>query len=463
MFFQRLKTPGLGHNAYLLGCGDGLAVVIDPRRDVDDYVRLAQNNDLSIAYVLETHRQEDFEFGSRTLAAMTGAQIVSGCHPLFGETDVKLADGEELQVGTTRFVALETPGHTPESMSWAVYVKDAGDQCWGVFTGDTLFVGDTGRTDLTDADNTGENAGTLYDSIHRRIAPLGDSTLLFPAHGAGSACGGNISERDDSTLGIEKGTNPAFRKSRLDFIAHKLAEKMARPPYFLHMEKVNLLPGRPLKWPSTYQMLQPREFQHRMKEGLVIDTRLPEAFASAHIPGAYNIWLRGLPAFAGWVANENTRIFLVAEGADAEEFAVMSLARIGIDSVEGILANGMDRWRNQGLPVESLATISAPETAHWMQQSRIHILDVRDEYEWHEKHIPGATHCYVGHLEDHLPLLPKDSDIVVHCNVGHRSGVAASILKRQGYTRIHNMLGGIVAWEKLDLPLERGGETKKAD
>lgn len=463
MFFQRLKTPGLGQNSYLLGCGDGLAVVIDPRRDVDDYVRLARNNDLSIAYVLETHRQEDFEFGSRTLAQMTGAQIVSGCHPLFGETDVKLADDEELQVGTTRFVALDTPGHTPESLCWAVYVKDAGDQCWGVFTGDTLFVGDTGRTDLTDAGKTGENAGILYDSIHRRIAPLGDPTLLFPAHGAGSACGGNISERDDSTLGIEKGTNPAFRKSRLDFIAHKLAEKMARPPYFLHMEKVNLLSGRPLKWPSTFQVLQPREFQHRMKEGLVIDTRLPEAFATAHIPGAYNIWLQGLPAFASWVADENTRIFLVADGPEAMELAVMSLARIGIDSVEGILANGMERWRNQGLPVESLATTSAQETAHRMQQGRIHILDVRDEYEWHEKHIPGATHCYVGHLEDQLPLLPKDSDIVVHCNVGHRSGVAASILKRHGYTRIHNMLGGITAWEKLDLPLERGGETKKAD
>jgi hypothetical protein len=132
-------------------------------------------------------------------------------------------------------------------MTYAVYVTDAGDKCWGVFTGDALFVGDTGRTDLPDPERTGDNAGILYDSIHRKIAPLGDHTLLFPAHGAGSACGGNISERDDSTLGIEKGTNPVFRKSRRDFVAHKLAEKMARPPYFLHMEKVNLLPGRPLK------------------------------------------------------------------------------------------------------------------------------------------------------------------------------------------------------------------------
>lgn len=460
MFFQRLKTPGLGHNSYVLGCGDGLAVVIDPRRDVDDYLRLARENNLSIAYVLETHRQEDFEFGSRTLAQATGARIVGGAHALFGEMDVKLEGDQELKVGTTRIVALVTPGHTPESMSYAVYVKDSGDKCWGVFTGDTLFVGDTGRTDLPDPDKTGDNAGILYDAIHRRIAPLGDHTLLFPAHGAGSACGGNISERDDSTLGIERATNAVFKKSRRDFVAHKLAVKMARPPYFEHMEKVNLLPGRPLKSPSGAQVLQPSEFQRRMKEGLVIDTRSPEAFAAAHIPGAYNIWLDGLPAFGGWIANENTRIFLVADGLKAMELAVMSLARIGIDTVAGILANGIEGWRDQGLPLESLATTNASETANWMQQGLVHVLDVRDDYEWDEKHIPGAVHCFVGYLEDKLPLLPKDSEIVVHCNVGHRSGLAASILKRNGFTHIHNMLGGITAWEKLGLPLDKSAQAK---
>jgi hydroxyacylglutathione hydrolase len=145
------------------------------------------------------------------------------------------------------------------------------------------------------------------------------------------------------------------------------------------------------------------------------------------------------------------------------ELAVLSLARIGIDTVEGILANGIESWRDQGLPMESIATTNAAETAGWMQQGRVHVLDVRDQYEWDEKHIPGAVHCYVGHLEDKLPLFPKDSEIVVHCNVGHRSGVAASILKRNGFTRIHNMLGGITAWEKLGLPLEKPGEAKKED
>jgi hydroxyacylglutathione hydrolase len=463
MFFQRLKTPGLGQNAYVLGCGEGLAVVIDPRRDIEEYLHLARENDLSIAYVLETHRQEDFEFGSAALAQMTGAKIVSGCHELFGQTDVKLKDEEELKVGTTRFVALETPGHTPESMSYAVYVKDSGEKCWGVFTGDALFVGDTGRTDLPDPEKTGENAGILYDSVHRKIAPLGDQTLLYPAHGSGSACGANISERDDSTLGIEKATNPVFKKSRREFVADKLAEKMARPPYFSHMEEVNLLPGRPFKWPPNVLVLQPKEFQKRMKEGLVIDTRSPEAFAGAHIPASYNIWLDGMTAFGGWVANENTRIFLVTDHPEAMGQAVKSLARIGIDSVEGVLISGLESWRDEGLPMETLATTSAAETANWMQQGRVHLLDVRDEYEWDEKHIPGAIHQYVGYLEEKLPLLPKDSEIVVHCNVGHRSGLAASILKRNGYSNVHNMLGGITAWENLGLPLDSSGEDKQAE
>lgn len=461
MFFRRVKTPGLGQNGYVLGCGQGLAVVIDPRRDVDEYLRLARENGLSIDYILETHRQEDFEFGSATLAEMTGAKIVSGCHELFGNTDIRLSDGEELEVGTTRFVALETPGHTPESVTYAVYVEDAGDECWGAFTGDALFVGDTGRTDLPDPQQAGKNAGILYDSIHAKIAPLGDQTLLYPAHGSGSACGGNISARDDSTLGIEKGTNLVFKVSRSEFVDHKVAEKMARPPYFRHMEEVNLLPGRPMPFPGTFHVLQPKEFQKRLNEGLVIDTRSPEAFAGAHIASSYNIWLDGVPAFGGWIANEDTPIFLVVDSPEAMEKAVISLARIGIDSVEGVLLSGIEAWREQGLPIEMLATTSALETANWMQQGRVHVLDVRDEYEWNEKHIPGAVHCFVGYLEENLPQLPKDSEIVVHCNVGHRSGVAVSILKRNGFERVHNMLGGIAAWEKLDLPLVKSDKANK--
>ncbi|GAC1413678.1 MAG: rhodanese-like domain-containing protein [Burkholderiaceae bacterium] len=455
MFFQRVKTKGLGHNAYILGCGEGLAVVVDPRRDIAEYLEHARDNDLSIAYCIETHRQEDFEFGSSSLAEITGAKILAGTHSLFGRVDVLVGDGDEFKVGTTRFVALATPGHTPESMCYSVYPEDSGDKCWGVFTGDTIFVGDTGRTDLSDPEKTAENSGVLYDSVHQKLAPLGDQTLILPAHGAGSACGGNISERDDSTLGIERATNPVFKKSRGEFVDQKMKERLPRPPYFSHMEVVNLEAGRLLPWPGGDRVLSPQQFQSCMKEGVVIDTRPPEAFAGAHIRGSYNIWLGGLSTFGGWIANERTKIFLIVDQPEKAPAAIVSLARIGIDSVEGVLVKGVEAWREEGFPIESLGTTSAHETARWMHEESTYILDVRDDMEWNEKHIPGAHHTFVGYLEENLPQLSKEQRIVVHCSVGHRSGLAVSILRRQGFTDIYNMLGGLTAWEKLGLPLDK--------
>ena len=456
MFFERVKTPGLGHNAYVLGCGEGTAVVVDPRRDVAEYLQVARDNDLSIAYCIETHRQEDFEYGSASLAQITGAKILTGTHSLFGRADVRLGDGEEIRIGTTRFVAFATPGHTPESMCYAVFPEDSGGICWGVFTGDTIFVGDTGRTDLSDPERTAENAGLLYDSVHQKLTPLGDQALILPAHGAGSACGGNISERDDSTIGIERATNPVFKKSREAFMEQKANENLPRPPYFSHMEVVNLEAGRPLPPPAGDRVLSPQEFKNRMKDGIVIDTRSPEAFAGAYIQGSYNIWLEGLSAFGGWIARDQTGIFLIVDEPDKAPTAVASLARIGIDSVRGVLVKGVEAWREEGFPIEAFGTTSAQETAQWMQKRDIHILDVRDDMEWKEKHIPGAQHLFVGELEANLHQVPKDQTIVVHCSVGHRSGVAASILRRHGYAKVYNMLGGITAWAKLGLPLDKG-------
>ena len=459
MLFQRVKTKGLGHNAYLLGCGGGLAVVIDPRRDVSEYLQLARDNALTIAYCIETHRQEDFEFGSSNLAEITGCKILAGTHTLFGKVDVAMSDGDEFKIGTTRFIAFATPGHTPESMSYAVYPEDSGEKCWGVFTGDTIFVGDTGRTDLTDPDKTAENAGILYDSVHTKLAPLGDQVLILPAHGAGSACGGNISERDDSTLGIERGTNPVFTKSRKEFVDQKVSEKLPRPPYFSHMEVVNLEAGRLLPLTPGGRVLSAKEFHSHVKEGIVIDTRPPDAFAGAHIQSSYNIWLQGLSTFGGWIANEKTNIFLVVESPDDALTAATSLARVGIDSVQGVLVKGVEGWREAGFPVEALGTTSAQEVARRMEVEKLYILDVRDDMEWNEKHIPSAHHTFVGYLEDNLPQVGKDEQIVVHCSVGHRSGLAASILQRHGYTNVYNMLGGLTAWEALGLPLDKKPEA----
>lgn len=455
MLFRRIKTPGLAQHSYLLECGKGLALIVDPRRDIDEYLRLARENGLTITHVLETHRQEDFVYGSAALAQATGAAIVAGTHELFGRADLRLRDGEPIEIGTTRVVAFETPGHTPESVSYAVYPRNAGGRCWAVFTGDALFVGETGRTDLTDATRTGENAAILYDAIHEKLLPLGDQALLLAAHGSGSACGGAIADRDDSTLGIERHTNPVFTRDRDRFVEHKLSEKLPRPPYFRNMEVVNLEAGKSMPSLSRIASLQPKAFRQRAANALVIDTRAPDAFAGSHIPGAYNIWLEGLSSFAGWFAHDGDRVVLVVNAPRDIRTAALALARIGVDAVQAALAGGIEAWREDGLPIATIATTSAQQAAHWRSEGTAKILDVRDEHERNEARIPGAMHVYVGDLERNLPAVAKDERLVVHCSVGHRSGIAASILRRHGYTGVHNMLGGMKAWEALGLAVER--------
>ena len=459
MFFQKLKTPGIAHVSYVLGEKEA-AIVVDPRRDVDAYLRLAHENSLQIRFILETHRQEDFVIGSRELARLTGAKIVTFDHGLFGHSDIRLQDGEELQLTGLKVRALHTPGHTPESTCYAVYLDEAPTLAWGAFTGDTLFVGEAGRTDLTDPLKTGEHAIQLLDSIRNKLLPLGDQTLVWPAHGSGSVCGGNIAERDESTLGLERMTNPAFQLTQEEFVAAKLRERIPRPPYFTLMEKLNLEGGAPLAKPYTsIPWLPPKKFASEMKQGLVLDARNPEAFAGGHVPGSLSLWLKGLAVFGGWVATETTAVYLVLDDASDAEGAILSLARLGIDRVEAVLAGGFDARRDAGLPISYSETIAPRElqAAH----SEYAVLDVRDDMEFEDEgHIEGASHLYVGYLEDHLkrvaPSLREKSSVAVVCSVGHRAGLAASILRRHGFARVANLLGGMTAWEHLKLPVSKG-------
>ena len=461
MIFNKFKTPGIAHVAYLIG-DEGEAVLVDPRRDIAEYARFARENKLAIKYVLETHRQEDFVIGTRAIVESLGAKVVTFDHPLFGHSDLRLADGEDIEVGGLKVRALHTPGHTPESTCYAVFVKTAGKRALGVFSGDTLFIGETGRTDLTDPKKTGENAGLLYDAVHDKLLALGDQTILWPAHGSGSVCGGNIEDRDDSTIGFERAYNPVFTKTRQDFIEAKIRERIPRPPYFRHMEKVNLVGGMPpSKGANAVPLLNPRKFASEMEMGVVIDTRDPEAFAAGHIPQSINIWLKGLPVFGGWLAKESSRIFLVVRDMEDLDTAVIHLSRIGIDGVEAALAGGFEAWRDAGLPLVRSGTIDAKSLEH--QLSKTTVLDVRDDSEFEEEgHIAGARHLYVGYLEDHLERIKTDlmkrPNLVVTCSVGHRAGVATSLLERRGIHDAINLLGGMTAWEKLKLPKETGRE-----
>ncbi len=300
MIFQRIKSAGIAHNSYFIGSGSE-AAVIDPRRDSQVYIDLAQQHGLKIKHIFETHRNEDYVIGSTELNSTTGAAIHHGpgLDWKYGQT---LKDGQVFQVGGLRLKAIHTPGHTDESMSYALTDLATGEATVTVFTGDALFVGDVGRTDLYGPEKAPRLAANLYDSIFNKLLPLGDGAILCPAHGGGSVCGLDIASRDESTLGIERAQNPLLQLGRDVFIKRKVAEQPERPYYFRQMEKYNLegpplLGCMPLPSPLT-----PAEFKQEMEKGaVVVDASEPAAFGGAHIKGAYCIWLEGLPVFAGWV------------------------------------------------------------------------------------------------------------------------------------------------------------------
>ncbi|QQR42754.1 MBL fold metallo-hydrolase [Myxococcus xanthus] len=456
MYFQAIKTEGLAQITYILG-SDGEALVVDPRRDIDVYLDVLRRQELRLRYVLQTHRQEDFVEGTSALARSAGAQVVAGRHPITGHADVRMGERERLHLGALTLVALHTPGHTPESMSWAVYLDPHHAQAWGVFTGDALFAGETGRTDLAAPERVYENAALLFDSLHQKVLPLGDQTLVFPAHGAGSVCGSGIADRELTTLGFERLHNPVFTYSRSDFIQRKVQERLHRPSYFSRMEEVNLRGGVPLSADSSaIPFLEPKRFQWESHSGLVLDVREPESFAGGHIPGSLNVWMQGLSVFSGQMAQPGTPLFLVLPAhADSKE-AVLALARVGLDQVAGILTGGFGAWRNAGLPIESSGTLT-PE-ALFSQLEGFQVLDVRERSEFERGHILSARRAYVTELEECLSELGlrEDHPVAVVCSTGHRSGLATSILLRNGFQQVSNVLGGMSAWRRLELPVRTG-------
>ena len=454
MIFQRIKSEGIAHNSYFLASGND-AAVIDPRRDCQVYVDLAQHHDLKIKHILETHRNEDYVIGSIELNNMTGAEIYHGpgLSWKYGNT---LRDGQEFRIGRLKLTAIHTPGHTDESMSYTVTDLGSGEATTMVFTGDALFIGDVGRTDLYGTDETPRLASNLYDSIFGRLLPLGDWVILYPAHGAGSVCGMRISSRDESTLGLERLQSPSLQiRDKDDFIKYKVAEKPERPYYFSQMEKYNIEGPPLLGCMPPLAPLTPREFKTEMEKGAVIvDTSEPAAFGGAHISGAYSIWLGGLPAFAGWVLPYDKPILLALEDQGHLERVASYLIRLGYDRIAGYLKEGTPGWYNAGLPIEKLTLLSVRELKVELDRHKeMLVLDVRGDDEWDSGHIDGALHVYVGHLEQRLAEVPRNRPIVTICNVGHRSGLAASILLRNGYREVSNVLGSMYAWIAAGYPV----------
>ncbi|BBL64125.1 MBL fold metallo-hydrolase [Methanosarcina mazei] len=448
MIFERIKSEGLAHLSYFVGSGNE-AIVIDPRRDCQIYLDIARREGMKIKYIFETHRNEDYVIGSLELKELTDAEIYHGKGVDF-KYGIFVSDGQEFNFGSMKLTALHTPGHTDESMSYALTYPESGKAPLMVFTGDALFVGDVGRTDLYGPEEIPRMAANLYESIFNKILPLGDGVILCPAHGAGSLCGGAISKREYSTLGLERIQNPALQRTdKEEFIKFKLEEKLEFPPYFKKMEQYNLQGPPLLKGLPVPELLFPKEFVKEMEKGaMVVDTRMPHSFGGAHIKGSYGIWLKGLPYYAGWVLPYDKPILLVLEEKDQLETAVSYLVRIGYDSIAGFLNGGISSWYMKALPVESLNLISVQSLKDKIEKNEeMVILDVRRDEEWEKGHIEGARHVYVGHLEENLDKVPRNSPIIVYCDSSRRSNIAASILKKNGYDMVYNVLGSMTAWK----------------
>jgi hydroxyacylglutathione hydrolase len=453
MLFQTVKSEIVSHLSYIIG-NNNEAAIIDPRRDCKIYLKIAKNWGAKIKYIFETHRNEDYVTGSLELEKLTGATIFHGPELPWGFGKI-IQDKQEIKIGSLKIEALHTPGHSPDSTSYVLFDIESGEEPVMVFTGDTLFVGDVGRTDFLGEKMTPVMSEKLYDSIHNKLVSLGDGVIVCPAHGSGSVCGGNIRQREISTIGIEKKTNPMLKLNKDEFIKEKTTEQHQTPPYFKQMEEYNLN-GPPIlgEIPNPHP-LTPLEFKKTAEKSYIIDTRTPAAFGAAHIKNSFSLTPKRL-LNVGWVADYNKPILLVVEDLHALDFAADNLFRLGLDKIEGYLEGSIEAWYKQGLPIEKNGLLSVHELKTMMDSNKkITILDVRREKEWNDGHITGAMRIYLGHLPKQTDKIPKDNPIVVVCKTGNRSSFGTSILLKAGFDNVYNCLGGIEAWVKAGFKLTK--------
>jgi hydroxyacylglutathione hydrolase len=453
MKVQIVKSEGLAHNSYYVSA-ENEAVVIDPRRDCEIYIQLAKAECAEIKYILETHRNEDCVVGSLELQSMTEAEIAHSKALSFKYGEHSLVDGDILNVGNAKIKALTTPGHTNESLSYVINTPK-NSEAFTVFTGDTLFAGSVGRTDLYGKAMQPTQADKLYTSLHEKLLPLGDHVLVYPAHGAGSVCGHGIRGQEPTTIGFEKKTNPYLKLSKEEFIQKIIGEELVVPRYFKKMEEYNLN-GPPLLSNLTYpKPLTLLEFEEEMAEQnmIVIDTRLPYAFAGSHIQDSQSLWIGGTSVYPGWLLDINQYIIFVLERPQDIDTVVPRFRRLGFDNMCGFLCGGMNEWQEAGKPIRSFGTMSAIQLKEKLDKEEVLLLDVRDPPEWIEDgYVDGATKLFFADLPQKADSLPNNKPIAVTCSVGNRSSIASSILERKGYRNIINVLGGMTAWSNIGYP-----------
>lgn len=463
MRLQRFEVPGLSHYSYLIACG-GQAVIVDPKRDVDTYLEAAAAAGLRVTHILETHIHADYCSGALELAGRTGAELWLSAHD--GGEDFQYAfprhqfrEGEELKFGNVRIVALHTPGHTPEHLSFLVHDALRGDYPMALLSGDFVFVGSLGRPDLLGEAAKQKLAEQLYDSVHKRLEKLPDGVEVHPAHGAGSMCGSGMSERPQSTLGYERACNFFFREQgREKFIETILKTVPPFPAYYRRMKKVNSAGPRVLGEMPGGEALSVADFRSRIADpqAVVLDLRRPEAFGGAHIPGAFNVGAgTNLSTWAAWVVPYDCPLFLVGDDSTDYGEARRSLVRVGLDDARGSLRGGMRAWLEAGGEQAHVPQISVDELSERVKKGAF-LLDVRGAGEWTAGHVEGAQWIMGGELPQRVAEVPTDRPVHIICGSGYRSSVAASVLRRAGLRDLVNVVGGMTAWNQRKLPTVSG-------
>jgi hydroxyacylglutathione hydrolase len=445
----------LAHASYIVS-SEGVAAVIDPQRDVDLYLDFARENNVSIEHIIETHLHADFVSGHHELAQRTGARIYLGedAHATFPHTAIK--DGDTLQFGNARFNFLHTPGHTIEGVCAVLTDLASPSAARAVFTGDTLFVGDVGRPDLSPDHTPAQLAALLYRSLHEKLLKLPDDTEIFPAHGAGSLCGRQMSAERSSTIGQQRRTNYALlARSEEEFI-HLLTDSLPpRPEYFGRDVELNRHGASSIDQLAAPKPLPAAEVLRLQSEGAVLlDTRPAQDFAAAHVPGSVHIALSG--QYASWAARIlglDRHIILIGEDADQLRESQLRLARVGIEHVDAYLEGGITGWLKGGYELDYIPQVSAQELSDLQETEKDHlaILDVREPGEVEAGAIEGSIRIPLGQLVQHASELDPSKLVVVHCKGGYRSAVATSILRRAGLHDIANLTGGYDAWKAAEL------------